>query len=246
MQMKFTTFVVVLCTFNLSKAFLNPNFNTQTSSTWRENSLKMVPSDLISSSLLSFEKVSQEQAQANFYFFFFAGSGALGIGFAQVPKLIAEYKEVQSRGGGESMGGKDLQCSPFATIGYPEPLKELDVQYVIDNMPSTDKIAAAGEKKAYLSQMGFLERKAFYKCLPNANPLVLYAAFDAMAKGGGSFVSPDQALEVVQQWKEEGPQAFARSLQAATLKKYSAYIVFAFLIGLVLDLIVDSGVQAFL
>ena len=37
------------------------------------------------------KRVPDSEAKGAFFFFFFAGSGALGIGGAQIPKLLAEY-----------------------------------------------------------------------------------------------------------------------------------------------------------
>lgn len=37
-----------------------------------------------------------------------------------------------------------------------------------------------------MAQLGYLEREGFYKSLPNTNPLALFAAFEALAKGNNS------------------------------------------------------------
>jgi hypothetical protein len=61
-------------------------------------------------------------------------------------------------------GGEDLDCNFIATIGYPEPLKTKDVQKIIDNAPFVEKMLAAGNKKSYMAQMGYLERQGFNDC----------------------------------------------------------------------------------
>ena len=76
--------------------------------------------------------------------------------------LILEIKKL----GGSPIteGGEDLDCNFIATIGYPEPLKVQDVQKIIDNAPYVEKILAAGNKKSYMAQIGYLERQGFNDC----------------------------------------------------------------------------------
>ena len=89
-----------------------------------------------------------------------------------------------------STGGPVLEASPLATIGFPESLKISDVQYIIDKIPSIEVILKKGPKKSYIAQMGYLEREGFNAALPaDSNPLALYAAFDALAKGGGRTIT---------------------------------------------------------
>lgn len=199
------------------------------------------------------QKVEPSQARGEFYFFFFAGSGALGIGFAQLPKLLEQYQAVQDLAGGPTAGGETVECGPLATIGYPEPLRKADVQYILDNMPSTQAISAKGKKASYMSQLGYLEREAFYQCLPKANPLAMYAVFEALAEGSGDLAAPQTVSAIYETWQQQKAvetggdvKAFSNALQKAFFRKYSAYTVFLFLIGLVLDLIIESGIQGFL
>ena len=51
---------------------------------------------------------------------------------------------------------------------------------------------------------------------------------------------------MITKWKNEGTEAFKSSLLRGNFRKYSAYGVFVFLILLVLDLIVESGANAFI
>ncbi len=141
-----------------------------------------------------------------------------------------------------------LDCSPIATIGYPEPLRVSDVQKIISNIPAVEKILAKGEKKTYLAQMGYVERKAFEDCLPGCNPLAIYAVFEAISGGGGAGVaSPIDVVQKVKLWREsDGIGNFKNELLKSSIKKNLAFIVFAFLISVVLDLIIESGVNAFL
>lgn len=192
------------------------------------------------------QTVTKQQANAEFFFFGFGGSGALGLGFAQVPKLLKENENIKSRKGAASLGGEDLRLNPLASLQYPESIKAKDIEKIISSFPTMEKIQSMGEKKSYMSQLGYLERDAFDKSLPQCNPLARYAVFDALSLGGGDMASPLTAAELVASWK--GPQGlskFSGDLLAANAKKFSAYGVFLFLIALVIDLIVESGRNAF-
>jgi hypothetical protein len=105
-----------------------------------------------------------------------------------------------------------------------------------------------GEKKTYLSQLGYIERNAFDKSFSfDTNPLARYAIFEALSGGGGSdVVSPEGIQEKINSWKLDKLSSFKSELLKSSLKKQSAYLVFVFLIGLVLDLIIESGINAFL
>lgn len=190
---------------------------------------------------------NKAQAKGEFFFFFFGGSGALGIGGAQIPKLLEEYNNVQKLGGSDiTQGGPDLEASGLATIGYPEKLKQADIQQIIDEMPDMQVVLDAGPKRNFLAKQGYLEREGLAAALPQCNPLALYAVFDAMSKGGGDMANPAEAAEAYKNWKDNGLQAFASDLTSANGRKYAAFGVFFFLIFIVLELIVESGINAFL
>lgn len=194
--------------------------------------------------------VSKTEATGAFYFFFLAGSGALGIGFAQVPKLLAEYSAIAKlQGLGKSLGGEGLSLGPIAGFGYPTELAKADVVSIITNMPTVDQISAKGIKKTYMAQKGYLERQGFVDCYPTEeNQLALYAVFDALTGGGSSSVaSPKIVAEVTAKWKAELPalDAFVEDLSKAQISKIAGFSGLAFLIILVLDLIIESGMTAF-
>lgn len=88
---------------------------------------------------------------------------------------------------GYQSGGPEWECSPLATLGFPEPLRTADVQYVISKLPTIEDILKKGPKKSYMAQLGCLEREGFNAALPlDSNPLVLSAAFDALSEGSGT------------------------------------------------------------
>ncbi len=131
------------------------------------------------------KKVDIAEARAEFWFFFFAGSGALGIGIAQIPKILKIYSEISQLGGSDvTLGGEDAPTNPIATIGYPEKIKTNDITQIINDAPSSEVIGSLCEKKSYLASLGYLEQQAFYKALPDSNPLAKYAIFEAMTAGG--------------------------------------------------------------
>lgn len=189
-----------------------------------------------------------EKAKAEFFLFFFGGSGALGIGGNQIPKILKEYENIKALGGGSTKGGEILECNFLATIGYPEPLRKNDIEEIIQNCPSVDKIIAKGQKKTYIAKLGYVEKEAFDEVMASSNPLARFAVFEAIAGGGASTVaSPDEFKLKIASWKEsDGLETFKSDLLKAALKRYSAFAVFAFLILLVLDLIIESGSDAFL
>jgi hypothetical protein len=64
--------------------------------------------------------------------------------------------------------------------------------------------------------------------------------------GGGDLATPTDAAVMITKWKKEGTDGFVGSLTRGNFRKYSAYGVFVFLILLVLDLIIESGSNAFI
>jgi hypothetical protein len=96
--------------------------------------------------------------------------------------------------------------------------------------------------------MGYMEREGLFASMPDCNPLVVYATFDAFSKGGGDCANPGEAVEMMKTWQDpaSGLDKWKNDVQTANLKKYSAYAVFFFLIAVVLDLVVESGINAWL
>lgn len=188
--MKLATGLLLLAGWiSCSRAFL-PHRLRRTAGTRHSNvALQYSASDAIIQSFSFTEcilkKVDIAEARAEFWFFFFAGSGALGIGIAQIPKILKIYDEISQLGGSDlTLGGEDAPTNPIATIGYPEKMKANDINQIIKDAPSSEVIASLCEKKSYLASLGYLEQQAFYKALPDSNPLAKYAIFEAMTAGG--------------------------------------------------------------
>ena len=77
--------------------------------------------------------------------------------------------------------------------------------------------------------------------------ILFIIVFDAMASGNGDLISQVSADLQIQKWKQvNGIEEFKKDLLISALKKGSAYLTFVGLITLVVDLIVESGMNAFL
>ena len=72
----------------------------------------------------------------------------MGIGLSQLPRMIKQSQALTALAGSPSLGGDDLDCNFIATIGYPEPLKTKDVEYVLSNLPTVEVMASKGPKKS--------------------------------------------------------------------------------------------------
>lgn len=146
------------------------------------------------------------------------------------------------------MGGPELDISPLATIGYPEPLRIQDLESIFQNLPDLPTLLSKGDKKTYMSQLGYVEQVALGRSLPDANPLAMRSLYDAVSGGGGGGVmSPAILTQKLAIYRESGGiEAFKTDLFLSSLKKSSAYVIFVLLIALVFDLVIESGMNAFL
>jgi hypothetical protein len=97
-----------------------------------------------------------------------------------------------------------------------------------------------------MASMGYVERDGFDKALEGCNPLAKFAAFDAIVKGGGNVAAPTQIEESVAKWREQGTDAFMSDVSSAVFGRFSAYGVLAGLLALVMDLIIESGINGFM
>jgi hypothetical protein len=187
------------------------------------------------------KRVEPSEAAASFWFYFLAGSGALGIGGSQIPKIKASYDELKNYAQSPvTQGGEDL----VTPLGYPEAVKVRDIEKILGQLPSVETILQKGEKASYMAQKGYCERNGFVNALEGCNPLAANAVFEALSGGAGDLIAPDILSTKMDQLNSV--EDFQSQLRAATLQKLSAYAVFAFLLGLILDLIIESGINAWL
>jgi len=194
-------------------------------------------------------QTSKSESEASFWFFFLAGSGALGIGLGQVPKIKAEFDEIAAlKGLGGTKGGEALNLGPVGGFGLPEELRKADVEDILANIPSVETVASKGQRKTFLEQQGYLSRQGFRDSYPaETNQVALYAVFSALAGGGSSFVVAPSAFQALsQKWKAEGVESFVSDLNKSQIGKLSGYGGLAFLVLLVIDLVIETGTNAFL
>lgn len=207
--------------------------------------------DDVSLYLSILQKVAPEQARSEFYFFFFGGSGALGIGAGQIPKILKEFERMKNLEGVPSLGGDDFALPAIGKIKYPETLKTKDIQCVIDRLPAVNKIQDLAQKldtSSFMVQRGYISRPAFIKAAEKCYPLAAYAVFDALANGS-EFADPRIADSAITAWKAKGADGLkqvSESIGKGNANKFSAYAVFTFLLGLVGDLVVETGINGFL
>jgi len=196
------------------------------------------------------QKVDPARAKGEFFFFFFGGSGALGIGGVQIPKIVKSIEDVQALKGGPSLGGPALSINPVATWLYPEALSQADVEEVVKTVPPLPKIRKFTAKETYMTSLGYIERAAFFsameKYMSKGNKLAVCAVFDALTNGSGDYASPADVEEKLADWRANGLGGFKDSLTRAQAGKLSAYTTFVFLIAVVMDLIIESGVNGWL
>uniref|UniRef100_A0A7S1YWS5 Uncharacterized protein n=1 Tax=Trieres chinensis TaxID=1514140 RepID=A0A7S1YWS5_TRICV len=195
-----------------------------------------------------FREVDPDQAKGEFWFQFVAGSGGLGIGIAQIPKIAADIGQIRDLANeGPTAGGETVNIGPLASLFYPAP-SAADVNKVISKVPTAEAIVKQSTSTIYFAKMGYVVEEDFTKVLGKAgcNPLAIKTAFDALSGGKGSAVDPITFADKLGRWKEEGTGAFARDLQGAAVTKISSYGTLLFLVGLVGDLIIESGINGFL
>ena len=173
----------------------------------------------------------------------------MGIGGAQVPKILKTLDEIKALKGDATLGGEALSLNPIASALYPEALSRADVQRVVDSVPALEAIRKNNAKTTYMSSLGYIERRAFLTTMEaqgGLNKLATYAVFDALTNGSGDYAAPQECESKLAAWRADGLDGFKSDLLKAQGAKLSAYSVFGFLILLVLDLIVESGANGWL
>ena len=208
----------------------------------------ILPTTLPSTLLALKEATEPELAKKTFYFLFFAGSGGLTIGGNQIPKILADNKQLQSLAN-DGDGGEDLPLNGVASAFYPSPLSSTDLTAAIAAVPSSAVLSDANENPSYMCQNGYIDRSTFVTVLTelNCNPLASYAVFEAV-KGGSSRAVPGVALEEkLANWRgPDGLEQFVSDLTKAKTVKLGSYVSLALLLALVVDLIGESFVQGFM
>lgn len=214
-------------------------------------------SDAISSSShvlssLLIKQVEPENAEKQFYFLFFAGSGAGGIGILQIPKILKELGVIRKLSKeGPTEGGEGVAKNPLVSLLYPSAISKKDVLKVISKVPKADVINKRGSSKAYFATKGYIVQDDFLEACKGCNPIASYAVYQAITKGSGKTVSPITTDERMALYKAEAKSSttldqFLNDFQAAAFTKVLSYTTLLFLLFLTFDLIIETGMNAFL
>ena len=76
---------------------------------------------------------------------------------------------------GPSLGGETIGISPLCL--YPRDLSKADVDKVLNNKLSVEKMVEKGPKVSYMAEKGYLCFAAFQEANQNCNPLTGKSAF---------------------------------------------------------------------
>lgn len=193
-----------------------------------------------------FRETGKEEAQSQFIINLFFSAGGLGIGFIQIPRIYAETQKIRTLAKeGPTEGGEKISLSPAASLIFPSPSRK-DVEKVIKLIPSAEKISK-NSGDSYFATKGYIVESDFINNLKGCNPLAVFEAFDALAGGKGSAIAPDDFDSSLIRWRSSGGvDAFAEDLQKSALVRLSSYSFLLFLLFIVSDLIVESGINGFM
>jgi len=172
---------------------------------------------------------SSEDARKLFYLWFFGGSGGGGIAATAFPKMYDRFQTMRSlKDDGPTLGGESIELSPLC--GYPRDIALADVEKVLGNSMSVERMVKEGPQDNFLAGMGYLRFEAFVAANEGCNPLAVRAVFDALTTST-STVEPDTAQDLLDQFRTDIP-AFKRTLLFTKLAGWSAIGVLVFLLGL--------------
>eukprot|EP00557_Chaetoceros_sp_GSL56_P000785 CAMPEP_0176498358 /NCGR_PEP_ID=MMETSP0200_2-20121128/12273_1 /TAXON_ID=947934 /ORGANISM="Chaetoceros sp., Strain GSL56" /LENGTH=231 /DNA_ID=CAMNT_0017896549 /DNA_START=297 /DNA_END=992 /DNA_ORIENTATION=+ len=193
-----------------------------------------------------------ESARKLFYLWFFGGSGGGGIAIAAFPEMYKRFVDMRSLGSSSSSSSSSSNKSDrknnnndnVETIGlsplclYPEDLKLKDVQKVLNNPVTVEKMVNLGPKDSFWAERGYLRFEAFKAANRDANPLVVRAVFDALT-ASTSTVEPDIAQKRLDLFRED-LMLFKNTLLWNKLQGYSAIALLLFLLGLAVTVSLES------
>ena len=193
--------------------------------------------------------IDPDQAQAQFWFFFFAGSGAGGIGLGRVPAIFQEFQDIKALAGqGPTAGGEPIGTGGIVKLLFPDPISAKDVEDVIQKIPTpAEGISERGNAKetSRFAKLGYVVPADFEQALAGCNPLAVSAAYEALSGGSGKAVSPNIVDDKLAVWRTDGLAAFEQDLQNAVVTRFAAYFGLAFLLLFTLDIVVETGINAF-
>jgi hypothetical protein len=93
-----------------------------------------------------------EDARKLFYLWFFGGSGGGGISIAAFPAMYDRFSNMRSlKGLGPTAGGETIGVSPLC--GFPEDLSLADVQKILKNPMSVERMVETGPKDSFWAEV---------------------------------------------------------------------------------------------
>ncbi len=183
---------------------------------------------------------SVEDARRLFYLWFFGGSGGGGIAIAAFPAMYSRFADMRAlKGLGPTQGGETIGLSPLC--GFPEDLSRADVEKILNNKMSVERMVETGPKDSFWAERGYLRFEAFEAANKNCNPLALRALFDSMTTST-STVEPYVAQECLDNYRND-LNAFKTTLLASKFKGYAAIALLLFLLGLATTVSVEALAQ---
>jgi hypothetical protein len=173
--------------------------------------------------------MTSDGARKLFFLWFFGSTGGGGIAVGQFPQMYDNFQSVRAlKGLGPTLGGEKIGLSPLC--GYPEDLCLKDVEKILNNKMTTEKMVEKGPKDSFWAEKGYLRFEAFELANKNCNPLAVRAVFDAMTTSVAT-VSPVTAQEALDSFRGD-IGVFKNTLLASKAKGYSAIGFLLFLLGI--------------
>lgn len=183
-----------------------------------------------------------ESARKLFYLWFFGGSGGGGIAIAAFPDMYKRFMDMRSLGSSSSKDPRTIDNDETIGISplclYPEDLKLKDVQKILNNPMSVEKMVKLGPKESFWAERGYLRYEAFKAANRDCDPLAIRAVFDALTTST-STVEPDLAQKLLDSFREDLP-LFKRNLLWNKVKGYSAIALLLFLLALAASVSLES------
>lgn len=179
-----------------------------------------------------------ENSRRLFYFWFGGTSGGGGIALAAFPKMYDRFSKVQDlKGVGPTLGGEKLGISTLL-CGLPEDLSKADVEKILKNKMTTERMVDRGPQENYFASKGYLTFDAFEKANQKTNPLALRAIFDALTTSS-SIADPEDAQSLLDSFRDD-TENFKSSLLKSKFRGYSAIGFLLFLLSLAVGTCADA------
>ena len=174
---------------------------------------------------------SVDGARAYFFIWFFGGSGGVGVVLRQLPQQLANFQKLAAMSNdGPSEGGATIGISPLCL--YPRDICKADLDKVLNNKLSVEKMVELGPKVNYLSERGYLCFPSFVEANKGCNPLTVRAVFDAISTS--DTVAPDVAQLKLDKFLSDDSSdraVFKNELLKTKLAGFSSIAFLLFLLG---------------